>query len=316
MIDNNVIVANFNVTYGKEEAPMLEYFEDILLPAFKSGIKRERKNNNTSIGDQYYFLNVRVVNSGEDDYVLTGQFVRETELEVKSLVIDNQLVKTDDTYPSAPYSVFYIFLKNHRMVLIKNQKGSPNIKSFGLTASRVLNQYVRSVNRSFTEENKKALPIPIVNVVGIPMREDIEELLKSVVRINRLVLRFYPLNGDLNLTPVTEAITKDMRIPAGANTGNITLNTCKNKDGVVDIIDGLQGVMEPSLDVDFEYSKGIKIKNNELSEKTTWSLDEDDINNPEIVLPKAKEIKSLVVTSQDNLNIFLKFKEIIKKYIL
>jgi hypothetical protein len=311
MIDNNVIIANFNVTYGKEEAPLLEYFEDIVLPAFQSGIKRERKDDT----DKYYFLNVRVIAS-EEDYVLTGQFVKETELEVKSLVVNNQLVRADNTYPTAPYSVFYIFLRNHRMVLIKNQKGSPNIKSFGLTASRILNQFVRNLNRDAAGTNKPPLPIPVVNVVGIPMREDLDELFKNVVKINRLVLRFYPLNGDLNLTPVTEAITKDIRVPAGANTGNITLNSCTNKEGVVDIIDGLQGVMEPSLNVDLEHAKGINIRNNELSEKTTWNLDEDDINNPEVVLPKAKEIKSLVVVSEDNLNIFLKFKDIIKKYII
>lgn len=32
--------ANFNITFGAENEPMLSYFEDIILPAFNSGYKR------------------------------------------------------------------------------------------------------------------------------------------------------------------------------------------------------------------------------------------------------------------------------------
>ena len=40
---NNVSVANFNVTFGKKDEPMLTYFNTIIYPAFKSGLKREYK---------------------------------------------------------------------------------------------------------------------------------------------------------------------------------------------------------------------------------------------------------------------------------
>lgn len=36
--------ANFNVTFGDEELPMLEFFEEIIYPAFKSGFIRGKED--------------------------------------------------------------------------------------------------------------------------------------------------------------------------------------------------------------------------------------------------------------------------------
>ena len=36
--------ANFNITYGPTEDPMLTHFEDIIWPAFLSDFKRGKKN--------------------------------------------------------------------------------------------------------------------------------------------------------------------------------------------------------------------------------------------------------------------------------
>lgn len=34
-------LANFNCTFGDKNCPMLEYFEEIIYPAFTSGVKRK-----------------------------------------------------------------------------------------------------------------------------------------------------------------------------------------------------------------------------------------------------------------------------------
>ena len=54
---NNVAIANFNVTFGKQDEPMLNYFETIIFPAFTSGIKREyRVSAGANSCDKYLSL--------------------------------------------------------------------------------------------------------------------------------------------------------------------------------------------------------------------------------------------------------------------
>lgn len=304
---NNVSVANFNVTFGKNDEPMLDYFNSIIYPAFTSNIKREYK---LSLGsestDKYYFLDVTLLKYYED-YVLSGKIVKETILEVKSVVEDEKLIQRDEKYPTAPYSVFYIYLRNHRMVLIKNQKGSPDIKSFGVTARYILNQYIRETNKQikeFKKEDVKLLPFCQVNVIGIPMREDLEEALKKVHKMTKLRLRMYPLNGDLDLNEVVDWIANDLRELVDSKTGSISLNSPNSKSGVVNLIDASQGVFEATIDVQYEDKSTEKISNNNFSGKTTWALTEDEINDGDIVVPKIVDLESIKLVSPSNNQIY------------
>lgn len=305
---NNVAIANFNVTFGKQEEPMLNYFETVIYPAFISGIKREYK---VSLGadsrDKFYFLDISLVKDNSNNFVLMGKIVKQTILEVKSIVENEKLVKTDDKYPSAPYSVFYIYLKNHRMILIKNQKGSPDIKSFGVTARYILDQYVKAENKKRKElEGSKAVLLPFahVNVVGIPMREDLESALKKVHKMKRLKLRMYPLNGDNDLNEVVELISTELRELVDSKTGNILLNSPGSKQGVIDLIDASQGVFEASIDIEYEDKSTERISNNTFSGKTTWSLTEEEINDNRVILPKLAELESIKIVSPSNNNTY------------
>lgn len=305
---NNVAIANFNVTFGKEDEPMLNYFETVLYPAFISGIKREYKD---SLGadrrDKFYFLDISLVKDDSNNFVLMGKFVKQTILEVKSIVENEKLVKTDGKYPSAPYSVFYIYLKNHRMILIKNQKESPDIKSFGVTARYILDQYVKTENKKRKElEGSKVVLLPFahVNVVGIPMREDLESALKKVHKMKRLKLRMYPLNGDNDLNEVVELISTELRELVDSKTGNILLNSPGSKQGVIDLIDASQGVFEASIDIEYEDKSTEKISNNTFSGKTTWSLTEEEINDNRVILPKLTELESIKIVSPSNNNTY------------
>lgn len=196
-------IANFNlVFYGKEEEPLLTHFDTILMPALTSGVKR------TSGDSKYFLLDVDVRQSEDGEYVLKGLIVKQTVLEVKSdLDEDGKLVEKDEKYPTAPYSMFVIYLKNHRMLYVQNQKGSPSLDNFKATIKYLLNAYVDKENKELDEE----LPIPILNVVGIPMRKKLKEALEDVEKINQLCLRFYPLNGDIDYSGLFGGISKDIR---------------------------------------------------------------------------------------------------------
>lgn len=162
MSRKNVQVANFNVIFleKEDEAPLLKYFDSIVMPALQSGIRK--KNNDTT----YLFTDVEVKTDSKQEYVLTGKIVKKTIIEIKSDLDETEhLIEKDERYSAAPFSAFAIYLRNHRMIYVQNQKGSPTIASFGATVKYVFAEYIKKHNEN-CENEKEYLPFPVINVVG------------------------------------------------------------------------------------------------------------------------------------------------------
>lgn len=319
-MNNNVTIANFNVTFGKADRPLLEYFKEIAYPAFLGGFVRYVKQANGQ-SDKYYFIDIKIVEAKKDDFFLTGKIIKDTILEIKSKIENQKLVPADEHYPSAPYSTFYISLKNHRMILIRNQKGSPNIKSFGATASFIMKEFIKETNERIKELNKdksdedkiELLPYARVKVVGIPMKSDLKEALKGVSKMRKLKLKMYPLNGDLDLNEMVQAISSDLRSKVGSKTGNITLNSPESKKGVIELIDASQGVFETTLDVEYPDKSKDTITNDKYSGRTTWILSEEEINDIDSLKDKIYGLDSINIVSSENQRIYENAKDFLRK---
>ncbi len=299
-----VSIANFNTVFllNDEERPLLDYFDTILMPALESNIVREIN------GDKYFFMNIRVIEDISSNYILTGLIVKKTVLEVKSDINENgELIELDDKYPSAPFSTFTIYLNNHRMIYVENQKGSPRIDSFRSTIKYVIDKYVRLKNVELGDSSKEKLPIPLVNVVGIPPKQNIEKELKEVSKISSLTLRFYPLNGDgdIDFSKSFIGLSKNARKMIGSKNGEITYKSPKNISGVITLLSQTQGTVEPIIRVEYKNKSKRTIRNDEMSETldinvTGATLNEETHN----ILLEAKNIESLNYISDENKNIY------------
>lgn len=142
-------IANFNVVFGKDEKPMLTYFDNIIFPAFTSGI--------TKISDMNEFLltNIEVVRNQKGECILMGQFVKKTILEIKSDInAQGKLIEKDEQYSTAPYSSFAINLLNHRMIFIPNQKGSPSLANFRSAIKYIIKEFIKQQNKLLEEDKK------------------------------------------------------------------------------------------------------------------------------------------------------------------
>ena len=291
-------VLNFNLVFYDEdrEEPLLKYFDSIFMPDLTSGIVR-------GAGDTKYFLmDIDIKEDACGECVLTGLLIKKTILEVKS-DIDEQgnLVEKDDKYPAAPFSMFAIYLKNHRMLFIENQKGSPDIRSFKSTIKYILNEYVKRMNRELDKEGRKELPIPILNVTGIPMRQKIDEALKNVEKINELKLRFYPLNGDIDFSGLFDGVATELRRKVGCKNGEIILKSPKNVSGVIDVLSQSYGTVEPIFSVSYKDKSKGKIRNEQISEKFEMELSGNDPNEEiEDAIEKGKKISSIAFVSEEN----------------
>lgn len=293
-------VANFNVVFGAKEEPLLNYFDSIIMPALTE------KTISSKQDPGYKFLNIEVIDAGNDDFVLTGVIAKNTTLEVLSKMDEyGNLIETNELHPSAPYSLFSIFLKNHRMVLVKNQKGSPDIRFFSSSIKQVLNNYIRKENNIRNESEEELLPYPIMNIVGIPMRESIEDALKKVSQINKLTLRFYPLNGDIDFSDLFEGMTSELRKKVGSRTGSVVLNSPKSKAGIIDVLTAAQGTIEPVFEVTYpDKSKG-RIRNGTLSENIDISFDETSLEGAlSYITSTSREIESITMVSEGNKEIY------------
>ncbi len=305
-----VTVANFNTVFldennGDNEMPLLECFDTIVMPALRSGITRK-------VGDdEYIIMNISVSETKNGDYVLTGYIVKKTILErFSDLDREGNLIELDDKYSAAPYSLFVIYLKNHRMIFVENQKGSPRLSSFRSTIKYIIDTYVKRENTNGGEDADK-LPTPLVSVIGIPAQNNIEKELNGIKKIDELQLRFFPLNGDGDISFENEisVLSNGLRKNLGANNGKIIINSPKKIDSVIELITRVKGTIEPVIKVTDANGAKKTIKNDKISENIKLKIDGANLQEElDQSISAGLDIDSINVVSNDNEEIYNKFK--------
>ena len=308
--EKRLSVANFNTVFLKEndeEAPLLEYFDTIIMPALNSGIERKTGD------DSYLIMDVEIVEDNNGDFVLTGYIVKKTVLDrLSDLDMNGKLIKLDDHYPAAPFSTFAIYLKNHRMIFVENQKGSPRINSFRSTIKYIIDTYVRMKNQELSMSNEQLLPLPLVNVVGIPSRKSIEKELKDVQKINKLTLRFFPLNGDgdNNFSGIFSSLSKEVRATLGCRTGFVVYNSPGNKQGVIDLVSDVEGTVEPIIHITNQNGSKKTLRNDMITERIKMNINGENLREEiKNSITEGNKIDSIQYVSNDNSEIYKKNKD-------
>lgn len=267
-------IANFNITYGQDNEPMLTHFHDILYPAFCNEQKVRTSKNVSYFSD----VELKLINS---EYVLTGNLIRETHYRVRTIVVDNELVSSPNSVPTAPYSRFLIYLKSHRMILVKNEGQSPNLKSFQAVLRKVVERYIREVNRERDKTDLPLFPNALINIVNMPLPDSIDETIKEFAKIKSINLRFFPLNNDIDPAPMLEYVRAAMN-SVDSKTGNLTFNSPKSANGISGLFRDSIGSGIASATVTGEKEDGTKVKitdnqlGSELQIPSSGNLSGDD----------------------------------------
>lgn len=106
MDEKSMQFANFNITFGENDAPMLKHFSDIIFPAFSGDYIRGKRDS----VPRYFFAGVEI-KEVDNEYVMVGNFIKETQYKVVTTVQEGVLASTPADVPTAPYSRFIVFLK-------------------------------------------------------------------------------------------------------------------------------------------------------------------------------------------------------------
>lgn len=249
--------ANFNITFGDNDEPMLAHFLDIIYPAFTSGIAKGTKTDKV----RYIFQKVEVKVISEE-YYMVGNLIKDTIYHVSTVMENGALIQVDRITPTSPYSRFIINLKNHRMILIKNESNSPDTRSFQSVVRSCLTKYIRMINKD--KDKKDKYPDALVNIVDIPFKENIDKELANAAKIVSLTFRMFKPNRDMSHEPMIAALHDRMK-ESGTNSASVVLNHPKNKETVKQMMYNVGDLAEPTLKVEDKNGVGKRIRPENLT---------------------------------------------------
>ena len=305
MDEKSMQIANFNITFGASGEPMLTHFEDIIYPVLTGDYIRGKKDELP----QYYFDNVHV-REIDDEYVVVGNYVKSMVYKVKTTYEDGELVSSPEDVPTAPYSRFIIFLRNHRMILVKNETKSPDVRSFQKTLREILKKFIRERNDGL--EKNKRLPYAITHIVGIPFEDTIEEVFLDISKINWIKLRFFPLNNDLDTLPIMKAFRDEMKA-VGSKTGNLTMNSPSSKEGVKKALLSTGGLATASMQVTDDDGETRNIKEDSFSANSHIAYEGNLASSGDVYLvAQAKKNDAILTASPDNVTLYERVKDRLK----
>lgn len=326
MMDSKKIsFANFNATIGKNSEPMLKWLDFFILPALKSSYVRKINQGKT----KYMFKNVKLEMLDDEELAITGVIIKDTILEILTTYeeFEDELKDTDEYHKSSPYSVFAILLRNHRMILVKNQAGSPDIRAFAATASDVLKNYRKDYNNHIREtiqdeelRKSKFIPYCILDVKGIKSQESLEEVFSKVKRVNKLRFKLKQRNRDLGaLGDLADTLEEQVLKKTGAKVVQITTSTIESVDKAVKLIEEANDIFDVDANVEYfsddisEEGKEIRrngvIKDDEMSETTEIIVEGRLINAIRQVYNKCKRKNALFVKTPNE----QEYKEYLEK---
>lgn len=309
-----MMIADLNVVFGKKEEPFLARMDDIILPALQSGIIRKVNE------DTRYLFDECEIYEYDDDLVLKGILIKDTVLDVKSEYTKEGLKKADKRFPYSPYSIFMIFLKNHRMILVKNQSESPDIRSFKASLCHLLRVYIKKENDQRKMEGEILLPHVMLSVSGIKTSQSVKKALEDVEKITELTFKFYPLNAEWDYDPIFGGIDSAIRKVINAKGGKMTFPSPASKQGVADVIEQTEGLVKTTMKVQYKsdsekgkYKKKGTIKDNEISDVSSIEINTELDDAFDEVYGYKNTFKSLNVESKNNVILYEEYMKNRKK---
>lgn len=302
-----VELANFNCVFGDENEPLLAHFSDVFYPAITSGY--DIKYN----GNHYTFDNINIFNHPTLGYVLTGLFIKQTELEILSQKdpISGKLISTNKSIPSAPFSIFVLLLKNHRLLFFKNQNGSPRTTTLKTICEKIISRYLRKVNLGVNYNSK--LPAAHITIIPLPSNSSLKEQFKNLKQINSIVYKITPLNGDENFkSEMTDLLNQVNKLKA--RDGSWKINKPEDKDKVIEQIEDTRDLALATVRGTAHNGNPIILTPDNYSEKVLVKLPVE--SNQESIIESmyniATENSALLETSETNKNIYSKSQDMIQ----
>ena len=292
---------NFNCTFGDKFLPLLSNLSNIVVPALKSGIIIREKDDLS-----YSIDNVSLFKHNYYGYCLQGRFIKNTYLEVLSKQDEeNRLIHTNEIYPTSPYSLFVIFLKNHKMVFVKNQKGSPTMMNLERIVMKLIVGYAKKRKIVNTDTDDFSVDL---HITPLPSQTSLAEQLEEIVSVTNVKFNLFPLNGGCDFKGILDSLQNEMSNSASKQI-SVSISKPKNIPWVNEQIMSVKGNGKFVLKGKKINGSEVKITENNFSEKAyaccDSSVTDEELINNILEMSNTREIYDIYEGEKERYESFL-----------
>ena len=150
MRQNQTVFANFICKFG--EADMLDYAENVVLPAFTDDTLVR------AYGDSSMHFFEVFLGEADGDAVVAGKFIHNTKIHRTHRFVEGRgQIEDRATLETAPSAFFVLFLSNHRLIYFAETSHAPEIGTFRNTIER----FIRSKYERFIRAERRRLSRPV-----------------------------------------------------------------------------------------------------------------------------------------------------------
>lgn len=204
--------ANFVCRFGQKSV-LVDQLERVVLPAFS--IDREKSSAKTRL----FLHDVVVTEHSKNEHVIGGRIVKDTILESEKLY-DKQTRKLEDStnsLRSSPSSFFALVVETHRLIFVKEHRGSPTLRTFENLMRRFLLEayieaYGKSPSRKSTAEPEPDRPSPpTLEIVPMMSESSLGAFLDRFDIIQSLSVRVAETNNELDNSDLLDNVRESHR---------------------------------------------------------------------------------------------------------
>lgn len=214
-------IANFTCVFGENKV-LLDLFQEIVYPAFFESSPREYAKN------MFYLFDLKFENIEENEPIIAGRFVRDTNLTRSHILLDNKLVQNSDQIESATSARFVLILSSHTLLYVPETPKAPPLAMFQSTMQHHLKKswasYIKAESRRQRKANPKGpkirdiylklaeeIPPPELNLIELPSSISIKEFLERFKQIDQVEYRINDTNHSLDFMPMINELREQKK---------------------------------------------------------------------------------------------------------
>lgn len=197
-------LGNLVIKFG-EHLNLLDMLSEVVLPAFFDSTLVRTYSDTSYLFYKAEFLEV------DKEPLIAGRLVKDTVLEREQLLKNGELHEVTGTLPSSPSSLFVLLLGCHRLLFVREHRGSPSMDNFRTTLSR----FLKKCHRKFLEAKAKQpdavtgekptmkdlvrmFPYPHVDLTPLGTHESIKSFLQKFKRIETVTAHLLETNSEID----------------------------------------------------------------------------------------------------------------------
>jgi len=289
-----VTIANMHCLfdYKGRKLPLLDRFNDLFYPALaEQKYVRVSSNKETT----FYISEVQIVDLWDGELAVIGKHYKRSRLKLKQdFDYETGEEPIGRTEINAPYSTFVLLLRNHRIINIADQNGSPDIRSLASTIRSFLKQYKKSLYLNFRNRidsfpityddiefrNLTELktyfdykyPEAYVSVIAMLEDELVDQLTENLVKISSIRYRLRSTNCELDLSPRLRSLREYMEATNSDN-AEMKISNPDVNEKVISTIKQSKGIAEFQLIGKNADSEKVNFTETSFSEKRPIDVD-------------------------------------------